>query len=71
MVPSHVTQFTELLEQVTQGALQVWQVRSDVWPHCPEGQLSTQEVPSQKVEESHELQVAALVEQVAQGAVQL
>ncbi len=71
VAPSHETQVVALVEQVAQGALQDWHVRSVVRPHFPDGQLEIQDEPSKNVEPSQVTHLVALEEQVTHGAVQV
>ena len=55
-----------LPEQVTQGVVQDWHVRSDVRPHLPELQVELQLEPSRKLGSAQEVHVIAEPEHVLQ-----
>ena len=66
-----MAQVVPLVVQKAQGAMHGWQVRSEVWPHFPEGQGSTQVFESRKKGLSQEVQVVAVVEQPLQDVSQV
>ena len=65
MLLSQVRQVVALVEQVTQGAVQGWHVRSVVRPHLPELQVVQLDI-SKKLGSAQERHVRADPEQVLQ-----
>ena len=64
-----MAQVVPLVVHVAQGAVQGWQVLSEVFSHFPAGQFAMHDVPSKNVTPLQLVHVVALVEQVTQGAV--